>query len=209
MKKSYLIYLLLTTLFLASCDKEEEILQEFSLENPDQFSNEDYKVYSAALSNYNTSELIVKQQTSNLTISAETYQFVFQTENSDSLDMNLYQNFVKANSGKSLLDQQIVVSDKIVKLISNNEYGFYFESHDTHTAWNLFTEDYPNTTGYYLEVNKTAYNDDKTKALVGHQDYWFTESYGENETHKIGWITYLQKIEGQWRIIRSGTYNFL
>lgn len=203
MKVTLLAFLLLSVLLL-SCDKDEEVLN-FPLDKADQLQEDDYQIYSAILANYNLEAIIVRQQTTTLTMPEERFSEWFVLDKMKNMEPDLYQNFVNENSQAYFLDEKIEIPEKPVWLISNAEYAYYFDRSDKNHGWQLLISRYPQSDGYHFAFNKIGYNDAKTQAFVGKEAYWLLGG-SDNPTAKIGKVFYLEKIDGSWQIIGAESY---
>jgi hypothetical protein len=203
MKKVVLFLLLIS---IVACKKENDTIPDFSLDQADHLTADEYDIYSVILKNFSFSHLIVRQQTSTNVAPKEGLKIFFELEQTANMDQTLYPKFVTENSNTYLLDDKIEIADKDVILISNKEYEYLFEREDHYKAWELFESKYPNSGKWYISLNKISFNEDKTQAMVGSESHWFRES-PEGPTLNWGMIYHLQKKDNGWEVIGYSGYR--
>ena len=172
MKKNNLILLLIITFFHFACEDNNETIPDFSIEQADQLQDDEYDVYSVILEDFNISQFIVRQQTSPFTPPEENFEVFFNLEKLSGMDSTLYAKYVIENGNTYLLDEQITVSGKGVKIISNKELDYYFDRENLYNSWELFEQKYPNAGKWYFHFNKIGFNESFTQAIVGVESYF-------------------------------------
>ncbi|UZR96413.1 hypothetical protein [Chondrinema litorale] len=206
MKKSYLILLLIITLSHFSCEDSNETIPEFSIETADQMQTDEYEIYSVILESFSISQFIIRQQTTSYTPPQENLEVFFSLDKLSGMDSTLYSQYVNANSSTYLLDEQIAVSGKGVKIISNKELAYFFDRENLYNSWALFEKKYPEAGKWYFYFNKIGFNENYTQAIVGIESYWFMES-PDGPTLKSGRLIYLEKVNEVWEFLVSTSYN--
>lgn len=205
MKKVVILFYFLCMLSLFSCESEELILPEFDLDVPDQLNSDEYEVYSLILEGFSQSQLIVRQQTTVITPQKENFDLFFKLKDLSNMESGLYSRYEEINSNPSFLDQKIIVPSKDTKLISNKEYGFYFEREDHDKSWEFFKSKYPDAAAWYFHFNRIGFNEDRTQAIVGQESYWYMES-SDGPPLNGGRLYYLEKTNDSWEIKGSAFY---
>ena len=189
-----------------SCDKNEDSIPEFPIEQADAISIDEYQIYSHVLERFSSSQLVVRQKTSAYTPSEEKLTLFFNLEKLAAMDEGLYNQFQLENSATYLLGPDIVVPGKETYLLSNDAYSYYFDRANHSISWELFDKKYPNGGKWYTTFTKIGFNESINQALVGMESYWYMSS--ENgSTHKSGTLFYLEKIDGVWTFIASTAYE--
>jgi hypothetical protein len=200
--KKLLLLLILIGVF--SC-KQEDVIPEFSLDQADLFTSDEYAVYSLILKDFGFSQIVVRQETSIQIPLQENFELFFNLDKMSNMESTLYSKYLEANTVSYKLDKEISIPGKGVEVISNNEYAYYFEREDLYKAWTLFKNKYPNSGSWYFSVNKIGFNENKTQAIVGVESFWFMES-PDGPTLKSGLLNYLEKKNGVWEKVGSTSY---
>ncbi|MBK6266190.1 hypothetical protein JKA74_14185 [Marivirga sp. S37H4] len=207
MKKAIFTLLLLSIFFLLSCDKKDELTPEFALDPHDELSAEEYLVYSASLERMSIKHLIINQKTSVYTPPKDHFELFFSLEKMKNMEPGLFDLYLQANQSSYLLDEKIEVATAETKLMSNEEYAYYFEREDSYKGWDLFKTKYPESNSTFVSLNNIGFNEDKTQAMLGIELFWFMES-PEGPTLKAAGLHYLEKKEGVWTTIGITSYPF-
>jgi hypothetical protein len=161
MKNVLLFSLMLSAIFLLSCEKGDDTIPEFALDQADLFEADEYEVYSAILGNFDQSQLIIRQQTSVYTPPKENFELFFNLEKMSNMEAALYSIYVEENVSSYLLDEKIEVPSKETKLISTKEFAYYFDREDPYKAWELFKTKYQNAGEWFFSVNKIGFNENR------------------------------------------------
>lgn len=206
MKKAAIFLLYLSTVFLLACEKEE-LTPDFTLEQADELSSDEYEVYGILLGRMGVSQLIVRQQTSVYTPPKENFGLFFSLERNSNMEATaLYASYVNENRNAYLLGEKIEVPSKDVKIVSNKEHAYYFDREDLNKGWELFKTSYPKADALFFALNKIGFNENRTQAMLGAELYWFMES-PEGPTISAGRLYYFEKKEGVWEYVSSTYYR--
>ncbi|WP_226391127.1 hypothetical protein [Penaeicola halotolerans] len=205
MKRQFFTSVTLCLLLCFACDDFSDIMPNFQLETADQLDADEYAIYSSILSRYSTSELVIRQRTSDFTPVAENFALFFNLEVLSEMDEGLFDSYTAANAESFNLDESIQIPMKQLHLLSNEGMNYFFNNITNENAWTRFEKQYPQSGIAYHVFNRVGFNDTKTQALVGVEMHWYQQ--GSNETQKLGSLNYLEKVNGTWMIIRSASYE--
>ncbi|GCC52572.1 hypothetical protein SanaruYs_28090 [Chryseotalea sanaruensis] len=203
MKK--ILLLSLSILFL-SCQSNDIEIPEFALEPADEFSEDEYDVYSAILGNFSNTQVVIKQQTTSRTPVESAFELFFNLDKMSNMEATLFSNYEAENAETSLLGEELKITAKETYLLSNEEHRYFFDQPDLKKSWLLFQKKYPTSGTWYFILNKIGFNADGTQAIVGIQSYWYMDSDSE-PTQSTGRLHYLEKINDSWEEIGSAGYS--
>ncbi len=207
MKKLVSLLFLISSLFPFSCETAEPAIPEFSLDQADPFTSDEYRVYQTILEPYNRPQLVIRQQTSVFIPDKENLQLFFNLDRLANMEASLYDVYRSANDRIYHLDEKIIVSEGIVKLMSDSEFSYYFDEKDLHKAWELFARKYPQAQQWFFCLNKIGFNESRTQAIVGLESYWYMES-PDGSTLQYGMLNYLEKNNNVWELVGTTGYTF-
>jgi len=193
MKTKLIIYLPIILLFgfsFQSCEKEDiETKPEFSLDQPDQISDEIYEIYSFVINEIYSFEKIVIVQASKTDLSLKhSYNWDYLIENYQTLDTSLVQIYSDLNETSVNFGEQFRSDTKDIILISSDELSYIFDN----GGWEEFYNDYENSYGY-IRFSRIAINEDNTQAIFEIDHYY--GNVGGN-----GSIVFLEKLDDNWSI---------
>lgn len=179
-------------------EKDSKAEPEFKLAAADNLDSEEYQIYSLILNeNFKGSnDLIVKQSTSGShSISfGNTYYEALKSENQN-LDTTIFIDFDAKNKATYNLDNKFEGSTKPVKLISDEELKYIFDSQDLNKDWNEFYKRYSKSNSM-IQFTRVGFNLDKSQAVVEVGNYY--ASLGAD-----GFIVYLVKENNVWKIVKT------
>lgn len=198
MKTRLFIYvtIVLTLVFsLLGCEKDkQETKPEFSLEQADQISDENYGIYSLIINERYTSEKIVIAQNTKIQVdlNEQNYFYDYLIDSCPDFDTNLVKTHEELNQNAVLLGSNFQSDTKQLILISSAELSYLFDSQDTNNNWDDFYREYDGSNGI-IRFTRIAFNEAKTQAIleIGHSN----ASLGGS-----GSIIYLIKQNGFWII---------
>lgn len=207
MKRITLVFILVTTLFQLSCEKQDDAIPTFSLDQADQLEADEYEVYKVILEKYDIPQLIIRQQTTTLTPPNENHALFFDLDRMSDMEATLYDRYVDANDKAYLLDEKIAVPGRDIKLMSDKEYAYYFDREDLYKGWELFEKKYPEAQRWFFRFNRIGFNESRTQAIVGLKVNWFMDT-PDGPTLSYGNLVYLEKKNGVWEHVGSTSYPF-
>ncbi|GAF02733.1 hypothetical protein [Saccharicrinis fermentans] len=198
MNKRLIIYISCTFvigLLTQSCEKtDKEIKPEFSLEQADLISDENYNIYSLVIEEmYSSEKIVIAQATkTSIDLNYDNYFYDYLVENHQDFDTILVKTHGDLNENSVNFGEQFHDETKEIILITSEELSYVFDSQDLNRDWEEFYNDYENSNGI-IRFSRIAYNDDKTQAIfeIGHS----YASLGGG-----GSIIYLKKQDGIWTI---------
>ncbi len=199
MKRRLLFYTLIIFvigLLIQSCEKDDkEVKPEFSLEQPDQISDDIYDIYSLVINErYSSEKIVIAQATkSSIDLDYENQFYDYLIENYQDFDTSLVQIHTELNENSVNFGSQFHSDTKEIIVISSDELSYIFDSQDLNGDWEEFHNDYENSNGI-IQFSRIAFNEDGTQAIfeIG-QSY---ASLGGN-----GSIVFLENIEDNWTIL--------
>jgi len=202
MKKRLLFYTSIVCvigILTQSCEKDDkELKPEFSLEQPDQISDEIYDIYSLVINERFSSEKIVIAQatTTGTDLNYEMYPLDDLIKNHQDFDSSLVQIHNDLNENSVNFGEQFHSDTKEIILISSDEISYIFDSQDLNGLigdWEEFHKDYENSNGI-IHFSRIALNADNTQAI-----FKISSSYGYLNGGTS--IVFLENIEDNWTIL--------
>ena len=141
-------FLLLICGFLAfSCDKDNNLERsEFTLEQGDYFSEEEYRIYSLVINeqNYSASEIVIEQKTRKPKFATLDELLEIFAQRGYYLHNNMINSFYSLNDTNYNLEEKFNIIDKQTILISSAEVQYMFGGSDYKSNWQKFFNTYPN-----------------------------------------------------------------
>ena len=198
MKSIFFIYvpvLLLSAFLMTGCEKDEEGTKpDFSLEQPDQISDEKYDIYSLVINeNYSSEKIVIAQATKSSTdLNYENQFYDLLIENHQDFDTDLVQIHADLNENPMNFGEQFHCYTKEIIVISSDELSYIFDSEDLNEDWEEFHNDYENANGL-VRFSMIAFNENNTQAIFETEN-----SYGS--LGGSGSIVYLEKVDNNWTI---------
>jgi hypothetical protein len=183
--------LLISSFCYYSCEKDKNTESpEFSLQQADNFTTEEYEIYSLVINESNAEKVVIKQKTTADTL--QSYYYSILKENNANIDSSVVINYYQMNGSSYYFDNNFNVSGKEIKLISTTEIQYIFSGQDINDGWDEFFKEYPNSEGI-VEFTRIGFNQNHNQALleIGRQD----ASLGGS-----GKIIFLQKVKNTWII---------
>jgi hypothetical protein len=182
---------------ILSCKKDDKKTKpEFSLEQPDQISDENYKIYSLVIEEkYSSEKIVIAQHSkSNVDLNYENQTYDYLMDSCQNFDTSLVQIHIDLNKSMVNFGEQFHSETHEIILISSAELSYIFDSQDINGNWEEFHNDYENSHGF-IKFSRIAFNEDKTQAI-----FEIDSSYGS--LGGDGSIVYLEKHEDVWTIIK-------
>ncbi len=188
---------LLCLVFAFACMKEDTQFQGYTLKAGDNFSQEDYDIYCLILTRIfpDAETLVVNQETSVTSGAAVAGYLKSLAEVVNGLDTTLFIDYVQKNDSSFHLDNRFSIPSKKVVLITREEIHDIFTGNGVNDGWETFYRKYPGSSGEII-FSRIGYNTSKTQALV-EMGNMYASLGGE------GQVIYLEKENGQWRLVRS------
>ncbi|PHQ27808.1 hypothetical protein [Leeuwenhoekiella nanhaiensis] len=208
MKYLQLLSLSLFLMLTSSCstDDEPDDYPEFELQTPDEFSQEEYELYSLFLEEWSgLNDIVVEQKTS-----AWVSNYIINSDSDnqrndlntrfEGYDTQLLADQVEINTTPLFLDNRFSIAAKKVSLISQEELDYIQENAPDKNApgddipfWNYFHQIYPNSQGF-ISLSRISFNETNDQAL-------FEYSSGCGSLCGYGGLVYFRKENGVWKLI--------
>jgi hypothetical protein len=181
-------------LLIQSCEKDDkETKPEFSLEQPDVISDENYNVYSLVIGKYSSEKIVIAQATkTSIDLNYENYFYDYLIENYPDFDTSLVKTHEDLNENSVNFGEQFYSETKEIVLITSEELSYFFDSQDLNGGWEEFHDDYKNSSGI-IRFSRIAFSENNTQAI-----FETGRSYGSLAGN--GSIIYLVKIGDNWTI---------
>lgn len=179
--------------FLTSCSDDDQPKQ-FALDQPSAIDAEDYAVYTAVISSFNSSNVVITQKTAfgmSFMMADDNYVYAL-SEGNPGFEPEMATTLIDNNVNPLFLDYAFPISSTHVILVPEAELNYIFNDGHSNKDWKQFYNTFPNTYGY-TQFSVVAYNTDKTKALLE----------TANSACSIcgqGALYYLEKEDGLWII---------
>jgi hypothetical protein len=151
--------------FLTSCSDDNEPKQ-FSLDQPSAIDAEDYAVYTAVISSFNSSNVVITQKTAfgmSFMMADDNYVYAL-SEGNPGFEPEMVTTLIDNNVNPLFLDYSFPISSTHVILVPQAELNYIFNT-DSDNDWMQFYNTFPNANGFN-QFSAVAYNADKTKALL-------------------------------------------
>jgi hypothetical protein len=152
--------------FLTSCSDDNEPKQ-FSLDQPSAIDAEDYAVYTAVISSFNSSNVVIAQKTAfgmSFMEPDNSYVITSLSEGNPGFEPEMVTTLIDNNINPLFLDYSFPISSTHVILVPQAELNYIFNT-DSDNDWMQFYNTFPNANGFN-QFSAVAYNADKTKALL-------------------------------------------
>lgn len=174
-------------------DTSESVRPVFSLQQPDEFPEDTYDIYSLVIEEeYSSDKIVIRQETMGSSEVGFESQSEYLTETYPDFDSTLFETHRELNTNSQYFGQQFYSDSKEIILISTEELSYIFNSQDVEANWEEFYTEYPNSNGSIL-FSRIAYNDDQTQAI-------FEISHSYASMGGSGSLVYLKKQDGNWII---------
>ncbi len=199
--RTYFIYATIITILgfsIQSCKKDNEVTNpEFTLEQPDQISAENYDIYSLFIDEtYSSEKIVIEQDTkTNIDLNYDNYFFEYLKENYQDFDTTLVKIHEDLNENLVNFGEQFHSDAKDIILISSDELSYIFDSQDLNTDWEEFYNDYENSNGI-IRFSRIAFNEDNTQAIFEIEHSYASLGSGAS-------IIYLKKQNDTWSIVET------
>ncbi|MDP5045440.1 MAG: hypothetical protein NWQ06_10740 [Leeuwenhoekiella sp.] len=179
---NYFKYTILFLLIILNtgCSKDDNVddFPEFELSTPDEFSDEDYKVYSSFLEQYNTPNVVVSQESSEENFASaftETTEDDFWVKKNlesryPDFEASLFTKLIEVNLKTKFFDDKFSVNNKMITLITEPELTYISELSKTNTYenlegfWDYFYKIHPQSQGY-VSLSLISYSENKDQAV--------------------------------------------
>ncbi len=181
--------------FLTSCSEDNEPKQ-FSLDQPSAIDAEDYAVYTAVISSFNSSNVVITQKTAfgmSFMMADDNYVYAL-SEGNPGFEPEMVTTLIDNNVNPLFLDYSFPISSTHVILVPQAELNYIFNS-DSDNDWMQFYNTFPNANGFN-QFSAVAYNADKTKALLETGNVC-------GSLCGLGTLFYLEKENGIWIIKKT------
>lgn len=188
--------IIVTSLFSCSCS-EPNLEPEFSLHNADFHNQFDYDIYNFILEKYySDSSLVIIRQKVEYSLPRPFYYSDYYTDikkNMPKVDTTAYLNFISINDSVSFMDNSFKLKTSTVKLISENEWNYYFDKGQD--AWKYFYRKYPKSGGI-IELSRIGYNKEKNQAII---EVFLDKSW----TGSRAYMYFITKENNNWVVTNS------
>lgn len=181
--------------FLTSCSEDNEPKQ-FSLDQPSAIDAEDYAVYTAVISSFNSSNVVITQKTAfgmSFMMADDNYVYAL-SEGNPGFEPEMVTTLIDNNVNPLFLDYSFPISSTHVILVPQAELNYIFNT-DSDNDWMQFYNTFPNANGFN-QFSAVAYNADKTKALLETGNVC-------GSLCGLGTLFYLEKENGIWIIKKT------
>jgi hypothetical protein len=182
--------------FLTSCSEDNEPKQ-FSLDQPSAIDAEDYAVYTAVISSFNSSNVVIAQKTAfgmSFMEPDNSYVITSLSEGNPGFEPEMVTTLIDNNINPLFLDYSFPISSTHVILVPQAELNYIFNT-DSDNDWMQFYNTFPNANGFN-QFSAVAYNADKTKALLETGNVC-------GSLCGLGTLFYLEKENGIWIIKKT------
>ncbi len=182
--------------FLTSCTDDNEPKQ-FSLDQPSAIDAEDYAVYTAVISSFNNSNVVITQKTAfgmSFMEPDNSYVLTSLSEGNPGFEPEMVTTLIDNNVNPLFLDYSFPISSTHVILVPQAELNYIFNT-DSDNDWMQFYNTFPNANGFN-QFSAVAYNADKTKALLETGNVC-------GSLCGLGTLFYLEKENGIWIIKKT------
>ncbi len=182
--------------FLTSCSDDNEPKQ-FSLDQPSAIDAEDYAVYTAVISSFNSSNVVIAQKTAfgmSFMEPDNSYVITSLSEGNPGFEPEMVTTLIDNNINPLFLDYSFPISSTHVILVPQAELNYIFNT-DSDNDWTQFYNTFPNANGFN-QFSAVAYNADKTKALLETGNVC-------GSLCGLGTLFYLEKENGIWIIKKT------
>ena len=195
-KFSKILTILTIVISLFNCSSSEPE-PTFSLHTADFHNQLDYDIYNFILEKYySDSALVIIRQKVNYTLSPYFYYHEFYDDikqNMPKVDTTAYLNFISINDSINYLDNSFKLRTSTVKLISENEWDYYFDKgHDT---WIYFYRKYPKSGGI-IELSRIGFNKEMNQAIL-------EVLLDKGWTGSRGYIYFITKENNNWVVTNT------
>jgi len=174
-------------------NKSSDEWPEFTLNQPDDISDEEYELYSLVINEvYSSSEIFIRQRSIDDIWEIPEGFFEYPIDLVFLQDNSLYMNFQEINDTAYYFDEKFISDEKEIHLISSDELAYIFDGTDLDENWETFYSIYPEASGF-IKLSRIGFNDSSTLAVFKMGHYFF--SLGAS-----GYLVFLKKTDNQWTV---------